>query len=106
MFNSPLQALPDGWKVDLTILRSGGRDLRRVPRSGIEIPLRGCLVAPGGSAEPDPNSNQPKSRRTIYAPAGAMVLNTDRVRFPDGTEWDVTGDPGIWPLGTTVEVNR
>jgi hypothetical protein len=60
-----------------------------------EFDIDGCLFAPGPSREAGLSSEQVRTDGTIYAPAGADVRATDRVRIR-GQVYSVVGQPQDW----------
>jgi hypothetical protein len=78
-----------------------------------ERTVLGCAVAPRTSTENLAGQVQITTGVTLYAPPDAGIKATSRVRLPDGTTWQVVGDPGRWssPLtrwypGDQVELER
>ena len=73
----------------------------------------GCGVEQRRSTEDNAGRVQVATGRTLYAPPGAGITATSRVRLADGTTWRVIGDPaahrspltGRYP-GDTVELER
>lgn len=87
------------------ILRTGtspGRDPRGQPLPGPDesFDLVGCVVTPRAET-PQVGGEQQQARDTVivgytvYAPAGSVVLTTDRVRIR-GETCEITGFPGDW----------
>jgi hypothetical protein len=55
--------------------------------------VTGCVLAPGESTEDTTTGDQVTTRMTVYAPPDADITATDRVTLPDGTRWQIIGDP-------------
>lgn len=55
--------------------------------------LDGCGLASRSSAENTDRRDTVSTVRVLLAPPGADIVATDVVELPDGTRWDVTGDP-------------
>ncbi len=90
----------------VTVLRDAGRDKLGDPIGPTtEIPLYGCLFAPGPSKEMEDAANQVDSDATVYAPAGADVRSTDRIRAR-GVVYQVVGDALVWSAAGVVIVLR
>ncbi|MEU1761304.1 hypothetical protein [Micromonospora sp. NPDC005652] len=66
-----------------------------VPGSGGELVIANCLFAPGPSAEMLNGATQVDTDGTVYAPPGADVLATDRLRIR-GEIYEVSGRPRHW----------
>lgn len=67
-----------------------------------ELEINSCAVAPRLDSEDRTNGRQGVIvGLTVYAPAGADILATDRVRVR-GDDYEVDGEPGDWrsPYGT------
>lgn len=77
----------------LTIERPAGTNRYGDPLPATEHTIDDCVLAPAGSSETTDRQNQVTARTTAYAPPGADVRATDRVRLPDGTRWQVDGEP-------------
>jgi hypothetical protein len=61
--------------------------------------IAGCAWAPRtrtADTEETDRSAQVSSGRTLWCPPGAPVTAHHRVRFPDGTVWQVRGEPDDW----------
>lgn len=70
----------------------------REPAWGPPEPITGCLLAPGSSNEPtEAGRDSVTTTATLYAPPGTTIGPRDRVTTPDGTTWDVVGEPAAWP---------
>lgn len=99
---------PAFWRVDVTVIRGGGRDDRGDPLPVVELPVAGCLVGPRSTSEPVDRADLVDASAVLYRdPQPSFVfLSTDRVRTPDGVEWMVDGDPKVWPMGVEVPLRR
>ena len=61
-----------------------------------ELAIDGCAVAPRDSPEtPGDNRDGIIIGFTVYAPEGADVTATDRLRVR-GDDYDVDGEPAVW----------
>jgi hypothetical protein len=91
----------------VTVVRPTGRDAFGDPLPGTpaEHDIPGCLFAPGPSTENNTAAQQVDTDATVYAPPGADVLATDRVRAR-GNLFDVVGDPQVWGRAGVVIVLR
>jgi len=77
-----------------------------------------CAFAPtngtvGGSQELVDRRATVITDNQLYAPMGADIRAADKVRMPNGTTWNVDGDPGEWTnpwtgeqLGIVVPITR
>lgn len=108
--------------VTVTRLRAaaGATDRYGDPTDGTdnELAIHGCGLAP--RTDEENTSNGRRNGRhgvpigwTLYAPYGADIEPTDRVRLPDGTVCDVEGEPADWEhmwtdwqAGTAVALKR
>lgn len=99
---------PAFWRVDVVVVRGGGRDDRGDPLPVTELPVAGCLVGPRATSEPIDRADLVDAGAVLYRdPQPSFVfLSTDRVRTPDGVEWQVDGDPKVWPMGVEVPLRR
>lgn len=62
------------------------------PPEEVEIP--GCVIAPASTSEfSEPGRATVTDGQALYGPVDVDIRAGDRVRSPDGTEWDVTGLP-------------
>lgn len=87
----------------VTVERPGGTD-----RYGDSLPaatrtVAGCIFAPRSSAEGSAlggrvlgTPNTVITGITGYLPADAAITATDVIVRPDGTRWQVEGEPGLW----------
>ncbi|MGW5741579.1 hypothetical protein [Amycolatopsis sp. NPDC003861] len=87
----------------LTVSRSAGTNRYGDPLPAAEHPLEDCVVAPGGSSETTDREDRATTRMTVYTGLHADVLATDRVIFPDGTGWQVVGEPQRFPSPFTAD---
>lgn len=103
-----VSGFPKSWRVDVTVIRGGGRDDRGNPLPVTEIPVSGCLVGPRATSEPVDRTDLVSSDAVLYRdPDPAFTfLSTDRVRTPDGVVWSVEGSPKVWPMGVEVPLKR
>lgn len=105
---SMVAMFPPEWFVDVTVLRSEGRDPKGNPTPALEIPATRCAVAPRSTAEPNNRSEVVDSTAVLYRDhePGFVFLPGDRVRISPGDrmagEWKVEGRPGEWPDGWEV----
>ena len=100
-------AMFDGWKTDVTVKRSGGRDAKGDPTPGTEHAVSDVLVVPSESTEPiSDRAEDPSTSAVAYGPVGADVQSTDRIVVPDGHlmagTYEVVGRPAFYPLGTVI----
>ena len=97
---------PRSWRVDVTVLRGGGRDAKGNPLPGQEIPVTGCIVAPRATSDPLDRSDVTASTAVLYRDPGFTFLPADRIKVPAGKRmagtWAVDGRPGEWPHGWEV----
>lgn len=87
--------------VTVTVIRhaDGGTDTYgdRVDGAATEHTIGGVGIAPRHEMEETAAGRQGRPIGwTLFAPYGADILATDRVRLPDGTECEVDGEPGRW----------
>ena len=103
---------PRKWRVDVIVLRSGGRDAKGNPLPATEIPVTDCIVAPRATSDPVDRSDVVDGKTVLYRDPDPdfTFLPTDRVRVPTGArmagDWSVDGRPGEWPLGVEVGLVR
>ena len=99
---------PAFWRVDVVVVRGGGRDDRGDPLPVTELPVAGCLVGPRATSEPVDRADLVDAGAVLYRdPQPSFTfLSTDRIRTPDGVEWQVDGDPKVWPKGVEVPLRR
>lgn len=71
----------------------------------IEFELPGCLFAPGPSREAGFATNAVQTDGTVYAPAGADVVPTDRIQVR-GDVYTVVGHPQDWGSAGVVVLLR
>lgn len=81
----------------VTVVRppAKGRFGDPVPGTAAEIPVEGCLFAPGPSGENLDGANQVDATGTVFAPAGTVVRPSDRLRVR-GELYEVAGKPMDW----------
>lgn len=80
----------------VTVIRPAGRD-QFGDETGppAEFDIDGCLFAPGPSQEAGLGAEQVRAEGHVYAPPGADVRATDRVRIR-GQVYGVVGQPQDW----------
>lgn len=101
-----VSSFPKFWRVDVVVLRGGGRDEWGNPLPAQEVPVPDCLVAPRATTEPVDRSDLTSSKSVLYRDPGFTFYSTDRIRVPDGTVWQVEGEPQVWPLGVEVPLTK
>ncbi len=97
-----------GEEETVTVIRMPARNAFGDPATVGDPPefdLAGCLFAPGPSTELGVGAAGTDTDGTVYAPAGADVLATDRVRVR-GQVFTVVGDPQDWGSAGVVIVLR
>ena len=77
----------------VTVSRPGGTNRYGDPLPATEHQVTGCVIAPGGSDEQTESQDQVTRRATVYADLDADLTATDRLVLPDGTRWQVIGEP-------------
>lgn len=89
--------MPAGDAVTVTVIRPPARDAFGDPLPGVptEVEVPGCLFAPGPSVKITAGANQVEADGTVYAPPGADVRPTDRLRVR-GDVYEVAGKPQDW----------
>jgi hypothetical protein len=102
-----VRKFPKSWRVDVVVLRGGGRDAKGNPLPEVEIPRPGVLVGARSTAEPLERSDVTDNKAVLYdGDAAFRYLSTDRVRVPAGSRmagtWSVDGRPSEWPYGSEV----
>lgn len=74
-----------------------------------QLPISGCSVQPVAGTEYLLDRDAVVSRWTLYAPLGADILPSDRIRH-NGADYDVDGSVQDWPdafgLGHTTALLR
>lgn len=97
---------PKSWRTDVTVLRSGGRDVKGNPLPEEELPVADCIVGPRATSDPLDRAEIVSSTAVLYRDPGFTFLPSDRVRVPAGQRmagtWSVDGRPGEWPHGSEV----
>lgn len=99
---------PKSWRVDVIVLRSGGRDAKGNPLSPEEITVTDCIVGARATSDPVDRADMVDGKAVLYRDPDPdfTFLSTDRVRVPAGArmagDWSVDGRPGEWPLGVEV----
>ena len=105
-----LSRFPRKWRVDITVIRGGGRDAKGNPLEPYEVPVHDCLIAPRATSDPVDRSDVVDGNAVLYRGHGFTFLSTDRIRVPDGSfmagEWSIEGRPGEWPFGVEVGLVR
>ena len=103
-----VKRFPKSWRVDVIVLRNGGRDPKGNPRPDEEIPLKDCLIGPRLMNDPVDHSDVSASELYLYRDPDPefRFRTTDRIRVPSGArmagDWSVDGRPKEWPLGVEV----
>ena len=97
---------PKSWRVDVTVLRGGGRDAKGNPLPAQEIAVTDCIIAARATTDPLDHSDVVSSTAVLYRDPGFTFLPADRIRVPDGKRmdgtWSVDGRPGEWPFGWEI----
>lgn len=89
-----MTALPYG--ITITVVRPGKRDKYGDETPGTEHAIDGCAVYPRTSGESTDQRDTVVIGLTLLAPYGVDLKATDKVRLPDGTTYQVDGEPGPW----------
>lgn len=82
----------------------------RKPGTGApDLPLEGCMFAPGSGWEMNAGANQVGDTDTVFAPYGPDgqppdVLATDQIRRANGDLYDVIGRPKDWGPDNGVQI--
>lgn len=81
----------------------------RIPGAAAELPIDGCLFAPGTSWEMNAAANQVGATDTVFAPYDANglppdVLPSDQIRRANGHLYEVIGFPKDWGLRNGVQI--
>lgn len=86
-------------------IRPPGVDTFGDPLPGIpaEVNIDGCLFAPGATTEPGFAAQQVDTDATLYTPAEADIVATDRIRVR-GKTYRVVGEPADWGAGWGIVV--
>ena len=109
--NMSVTGMFDGWKVEVTVKRSGGRDPKGDPIPGSTHTVPDFLIVASESSEPiSDRSEDPSTSAVGYGPVAADVRSTDRIVVPAGHlmagTYEVVGDPAFYPLGTVVGLRK
>lgn len=103
---SLVKRFPKSWRVDVTVLRGGGRDAKGNPLPVMEIPVKDCLIGARATADPLDRADVSSSTAVLYRDPGFTFLPSDRIRVPEGARmagtWSVDGRPGEWPGGWEI----
>lgn len=78
------------------------------------IPVEGCRIAPASSEEiADTAREGSVNRYRLYAPPGTDIRHTDQIVREDGTTFNVSTPPAVWPTqwgispgGVVVDMER
>jgi hypothetical protein len=70
-----------------------------------DLPIPGCLFAPGTSDEVEGVRDALETAGTVYAPPAVDVVAFDAVTVR-GAIYKVTGNPQEWPAGTVIRLTR
>lgn len=87
-------------------VRPPGKDRFGDPsgQSTPDLPIHGCMFAPGSSTEVQQSTNQVSTTGVVYAPVGSDVVPTDQLRIR-GALYEVDGKPQQWPpVGVVINV--
>jgi len=97
---------PRSWRVDVIVIRSGGRDAKGNPLPSQEIAVKDCILGPRATTDPTDHSDVTSSTAVLYRDPGFTFLPADRIRVPVGKRmagtWSVDGRPGEWPHGWEI----
>lgn len=97
---------PRSWRVDVVVLRGGGRDPKGNPLPAQEIAVTDCIVAARATVDPVDRSDVVSSTAVLYRDPGFTFLPADRIKIPAGKRmagtWSVEGRPGEWPHGWEI----
>ena len=98
------------WKCAVRVLRDGGQDKYGNNLPEVKHVVADCLVAPSSTKDLQDFSERPRTGATLYGPVAMDVRPSDRVVVPAphpmAAVYKVGGDPGFWPMGTTVPLDR
>jgi hypothetical protein len=64
--------------------------------------ITGCSVQPGGGLQVNDAREAITTLYTVWAPEGADVVDTDRIRFA-GTVYDIDGSIERWNVGSSLD---
>ena len=92
-----MTGLPGAFPVEVFGVATRDRhgDETRAPLGTID----GCSFAPGESTEDTDKRAQVVTKGELYVPVtdiAVAVTAQQRIRFPDGREWTVGGEPQWW----------
>ena len=103
---SLVKRFPRSWRVDVVVIRGGGRDAKGNPLPAIEIAVNDCLIGARATADPLDRADISSSTAVLYRDPGFTFLPSDRIRVPEGARmaglWAVDGRPGEWPDGWEI----
>lgn len=95
----------------MTRVRPGKKDGfgNRTASTTPDLPIEGCLFAPGNSWEMDSAANQVGDIDTVFAPYGSDgqppdVLASDQIRRANGDLYQVIGRPKDWGARNGVQL--
>jgi len=99
-----VKRFPKSWRVDVVVLRSGGRDANGDPRPEVSMPVKDCLIGPRTTRETGKSSDTVETALSLYRDPDPdfAFQSTDRIRTPSGEEYQVEGKPIVTPLGVEV----
>lgn len=99
------------WANETVIVRfpTWTTDLRNNPVRSFsppasEVPVEGCSLQPGASAELLGGRVVTSQVWTLYLPAGTLIDETCQVEDADGILYDVDGLPGKWRVSAAAHV--
>ncbi|WP_417372714.1 hypothetical protein [Glutamicibacter protophormiae] len=107
-----VEAFPEDWRVDVIVIRRGGRDSKGGVKPAQQIPVPDCIIAPKGSDESGRASDVATTDAVLYRDPDPdfMFQSTDQIRIPEGSLmaglWDVAGRPAQTPLGVEVALKE
>lgn len=87
---------PFPFGITVTVERSGKPNKYGDKPPPVEHTISGVTVYPRTSSEATDNRDTVVIGLTMLAPHGSDVKATDVIRFPDGTKYQVDGEPGSW----------
>jgi hypothetical protein len=74
-----------------------------VPGTGVDVPIEGCLFAPGPGREAEVNFSQSTADGTVFVPPDAPTIDARGRLVIRGEEYEISARPRIW-LGEVTEI--
>lgn len=107
-----VEAFPADWRVEVVVIRRGGRNSQGDLQPETRIPVPDCVIAPKSSEQSAKASDASTSEVYLYRDPdpGFAFASTDQILVPQGSLmaglWNVDGRPMETPLGVEVKLKE